>query len=134
MATAASIVKKIDAVLKKVSVIPGPVYKRVRTMVGGDALLGIGGTIVTTDTLFIPPPAIFSADDPSIREFYQSGAVEVGDLVCFASPTSVTPSDLVSKGLSIVTAGVDYKIVGYTPYHFGNAVVMYAIRLTGRDR
>lgn len=138
MALSDRLISKIDATLARLSVAPKAAYKRTRVYVGGDALIGHGGSSTVTDTALSPPPALFSPGDGSARELFGDDAVGLADLVAIVSSTAISAAEYENKSLTIVlndgVASEEYEIVKSQPYFLEGRAVAQALLLQIRRR
>jgi hypothetical protein len=130
MATAASVVKKIDRVLNRVGPQRRSVYKRTVTRTGGDALIGRQTTTTTTDTLLSPQP-VYGAQPT--QEIVRTGVSQnVGDYTMLISPTAMSLSEIQNPDVFLVlkdAAGKEEKlrITGYVTQDFKGSSVAYQV-------
>jgi len=107
----ASLVKKLDAVLKKTAPFEYTVYKRVVTRTGGDSLTGRKGTVNYTDTVLSPQPFYQRMGrEPSTgpkafaEAILTSGGKNVvaDDYVFLFSPSAITKAELKNQDVVLI--------------------------------
>jgi hypothetical protein len=109
---ATSIRDRAAKLLGQFQVTDRPIYKRVITRSGGDALLGRPGTVVKTDTLLNPQPAVTYPLEQVTKEtlaknlLVLSGGdrVSVGDYILLVSPNAISKEDILNPDVMFVFA------------------------------
>lgn len=109
MSRATQLIAKVDGILKRLNPSRRPVYKRLITRTGGDALIGRPGTVTYVDTLLVPQPLVEEITPSVIRRAHINNtvmvgtdALQLGDYLCLFSPTSVTRTELLNPDLVFV--------------------------------
>jgi hypothetical protein len=122
MATGDSVKGKVAGVLKRLEATAREVKFRTMTVVGGDPVLGIGGTVTFVDTRVEPQPAV---DLVKTEEIATSGGLYVmGDYhIIFAG--SVLETTL--KTSTILYGAETLKIIRYEPNVLQKVVVAWDV-------
>ena len=132
------IIRRLDAVLKKVGPGDRTVYKRTVTTTTGDALIGRAAA-TTVDTKMSPQPtyqrlARYDVGPGSRSEMVAKGsAQDVANMYAFTcSPTSISTSELGAGNtyLLLVDAANNkeiFEITDYDPQAMGGVDVMYIV-------
>lgn len=123
MALADRLIKKVDKILSKFNLTDGrgDVYKRVITRTGGDSLIGKPSTVVKTDTLLSPPPAVQVIDLSivNVKRGYNPNVivggvvVAAGDYIVRLSPTAVTEEELTNPDFCLVFGTEERSVVSF---------------------
>lgn len=144
MSLADRLINKLDPLLKKYNVTERVVYKREYTVVGGDELIGRGGTRTYEDTALDPQPMVVPlsinfGNKARNNVFVVNGEMAVvGDLIVYLSSTSITRDELLNTNLTIVfkldTSEEEYHIVTYEPAVVIGKAVYYKSLLRSKGR
>lgn len=145
MPLSASLIRKVDAVLKKYGNPTMGIYKRTITRTGGDSLIGRPTAVTTSDTLFSPQPVFArgmrrqvggnDANDVTTS----NGVVITQSYEMLFSPNALTLADL--ENPNILLAFKDslgstelYRVEDYEPFGLNSAVVGWLVYATSMSR
>jgi hypothetical protein len=138
MALSDSIIKRMDAALRRVGPMRRDVYKRVITRTGGNDLIGRAASITTADTKLNPQP--FYMDNGGSEMLVSTGGdVQATDYTFVMSPTAMTLAEVQNKNTFLLlkdSAGniEMLRITSYEPTDFQGAVVEISITATSVSR
>lgn len=122
MATGKALQNRVGALLKRLNATSRVVKLRNVTTSGGNTVLGIGGTVTTTDTVADPQPAVELLDADVISN--SNGLYQVGDYRFFFSgaiPEATLRNRLIVYGDEIL------KVIRFDPVSLGGVVVVWEV-------
>lgn len=122
MATGEQLRAKAKALLAKNEATPRTVYFREVTQVGGNPKLGIGGTVVNTDTLVDPQPVALKVTAQEIAD--SNGYLGPGDwrfIFSGDTPEATLKSHFILFGDEVL------NIVQITPYAKNKTIVAWDV-------
>ena len=122
MASGKALQSRIGKLIKRLNVTHRTVKLRDVSTSGGNSLLGLGGTVSTTDTVVDPQPTVSLADAQTIAN--SGGLYQLGDYeMLFAGtiPEATLKNRLVVYGDEVL------RIVNIDPVVFGGVVVVWKV-------
>jgi hypothetical protein len=131
MSLASAVISKVNSALTTVKATDRVVCKRLLSRGGGDPLIGRVGSVVVTDTVLNPQPAVFR--QPVEITTSQTSRSSVSTYSIIASPDSLSESDLSNKDIILVfknNAGTlleEVFINSFVPYVIDGTVVGWKI-------
>jgi hypothetical protein len=106
-----SLIRKIDKISDKYLVTNRAVYKRLLSRGGGDPLIGVPGTVTTTDTLLSPQPIVPAALSQEDMLLLAGSLQPATDTVLYVSPTAMSEDQLKDPDYVIVFQTADSEEV-----------------------
>ncbi len=129
---------KVGTTMNKLSASDRVVYKRTYARTGGDALLGTGRTLTSSDVVLSPKPAVFTVTQQDLLALSGATKVQLNDQMMIVSAAALSRTELENPELTIVmkrgSVVDEYGIEAYTTAPFDGTAIAFSLLLRSKRR